>query len=202
METTTKTAPVNYELERDTQKNQTKSKTEQLMKDVRKTSVFRALIPMEAEVGLPIPLLKNGKVYAKLPFYRADYQPDNRRTVLYPPLAVITLDWSSRKPVEYFDLGFRNPQPELEWEKVVGTFPHEAVAQMTGTQYMEKRNELLSMYDELFDKMARGENPAAEWNEHFGQILQTLIEPPLEPYYRALGPNFFGRFLGETSGAS
>lgn len=177
---------------------QTNSKMQALMKSIRQMPLFRQLIPMEAGVGWPIPLRKGGKTYVILPFYGYTRGSKERQIVLYPPFATITLDWSNQKPVEYVNLRFRNPWPEGEWETEVGHFPHPAVTQMTVQQYKAKRNELLTMYDEMFENLTQGHPFSAEWSARFGQLLGTLMEPPLEPYYRALSPKFFDRFLPKS----
>ena len=86
-------------------------KTEQLMKDVRKMSIFHQLIPIEAGIGWPIPLRKEGKVYVTLPFYGLSTQKEQGQTLLSPPFATLTIDWSNQIPVEYVNLRFRNPAP-------------------------------------------------------------------------------------------
>lgn len=174
---------------------QTLSQTEHLMKQIRKTPLFRQLIPQEAGIGWPIPLRKEGKVYLTLPIFGYTPTTEKGNTKLFPPLATITLDWSNRVPVEYVNLRFRNPAPELTWSGEVGTFPHPAVAQITRGQYQELRRELLGMYDEMLELLSQKSAFAPEWCQRFGELLRLLIEPSLEPYYRALNPKFFNRFL-------
>lgn len=171
------------------------SKTEQLMQAIRKTSLFRQLIPQEAGIGWLLPLRKEGKVYATLPFFGFFPTSEKGKTALFPPFATLTVNWTNQVPVEYVDLRFRNPAPELKWEGQVGVFPHPAVEQMTIGQYKQKRQELLTLYDELFDMLAEGKPFPAEWCDRFSELLKTLMEPDLEPYYRAMAPKFFDRFL-------
>ena len=109
---------------------------------------------------------------------------------------------SNRVPVEYQNLRFRNPWPEGDWTARVGTFPHPAVAQMKVSEYRRKREELYAMYDEMFEKLAGGGEFSAEWTARFTELLRLLVEPSLEPYYRALGPKFFDRFLPAAVAAS
>lgn len=179
------------------QESQPLSKTEQLMKDIRQTPLFRQLIPQEAGVGWPIPLRKGGKVYLTLPFFGFAPTAQKGFTKLFPPFATITLDWSNQVPVEYVNLRFRNPAPELNWEGEVGTFPHPAVSQMTFGQYQQRRRNLLEMYDQMFDMLSQNSPFSEEWCEQFSQLLRLLVEPSLEPYYRALGGKFFDRFLAK-----
>jgi hypothetical protein len=116
------------------------SKTEKLMRDVRKMPLFNQSISLETAVGGGIPRRKDNKVYIILPFYGC--YPQKGVTKLFPPFATITLDWSNQVPVEYVNLRFRNPAPELNWEGEAGTFPHPALSQMTVGQYLERRREL------------------------------------------------------------
>ena len=162
-------------------------KTEKLMQDVRKMPLFRQLIPLEAAVGWPIPLRKEGKVYVTLPFFGCS--PQKGQTLLFPPFATLTLNWANLMPVEYVNLRFRNPAPDLNYSGQVGTFPHPAIAQITRGEYLEKRRELLAMYDEMLDNLLQNNPFTPDWNQRFSETLRLLIEPSLEPYYRVLGGN-------------
>jgi hypothetical protein len=180
---------------------QKKITTEQAMAEIRKMPLFRQLVPMEAAIGWPMPLRKeqNGitKVYVTFPFFGMTPKPDKGLTILYPPFATLTVDWATLVPVEYVSLRFNNPWPEERWEGEVGTFPHPAVASMTTAEYKIKRSELLAMYDEMFSRLGQNQPFPAEWKTRFSNLLRLLMEPSLEPYYRALAPKFFERFLGE-----
>lgn len=171
------------------------SRTEQLMNAIRKTPIFRQLIPQEAGVGWPIPLMKDGKVYVKLPFFGFTQSRERKERLLYPPFAIITLSWPNEVPVEYLNLRYRNPWPEGDWESQAGLFPHAELAQMSVGEYQELRGQLFRMYDEMLESLARGERTSAEWDARFGRLLRRLLEPSLEPYYRALAPKFFDHFL-------
>jgi hypothetical protein len=171
------------------------SRTARLMNDVRKTPVFRQLIPLEAGIGWPIPLRRAGKVCVILPFFGMGPALGSSVTALYPPFSTLTLEWSNQRVVEYVDLRFKNPWPEGEWEREAGTFPNGEVSSLTVNQYREKRGELLALYDELFGMLAANTPFSEEWTGRFSALLRLLLEPPLEPYYRAIGPKFFQRFL-------
>lgn len=176
-----------------------KSNVEKLMRTIRTTPLAHQLIPMEAGVGWPIPLRKGEKVYITLPFFGFTPTAEKGKTKLFPPLATITLDWSNLVSVEYVNLRFRNPAPELQWSEAVGTFPHPAIEQMSVGKYKELRRELLGMYDEMLELLSQKSPFSPEWSERFGELLQILIEPSFKPYYRALNPKFFNRFLSQQN---
>ncbi|AFZ37949.1 hypothetical protein Sta7437_4485 [Stanieria cyanosphaera PCC 7437] len=169
--------------------------TEKLLKNIRKMSVARQLIPMEASTGWSIPLRQEGKVYLIVPFFSTNRNSEGQ-IALFPPFATITVDWTNQVPVEYVDLRFKNPAPELIWTEPVGTFPHARVSRMKVKEYEQKRRELLSMYDEMLSTLVEGNSFSQQWIERFQELLSLLLEPDLEPYYRALAPKFFARFLG------
>jgi hypothetical protein len=176
-----------------------------LMDEIRKTPIFRQLVPQEAGIGWPIPLRKvmgaehKKKVFVSLPFFGFARIPNSQETALYPPFALLTIDCLTQVPMEYVNLRFRNPWPEGQWEGQIGTFPHVAIAHLSVSQYLEQRNQLLSMYDELLDALVKDQALSSEWCALFSKLLRTLMEPSQEPYYRVLGQmtgsKFFETFL-------
>ena len=169
--------------------------TELLLKDIRKTPLFTQVIPLESGIGLPIPLRKNQKVYAIIPCFEFTATKEKGKTLIFPTLATITVNWENQRLVEYVDLRFRNPAPNLQWEGEIGTFPHDAVGVMTRGEYLEKRRQLLEMYDEMFINLNDGKSFTSSWNQKFKELFSTLLETPLIPYYRVLGEKFCDRFL-------
>lgn len=169
--------------------------TEQTMDDMRKMPLFRQLVPAEAGIGWPVPLRKENRIYVTFPFFGKSSKGEEGKTVLYPPIATLTLDWATLVPVEYVALRFNHPWPEGNWEAPLGTFPHPAIAQVSVAQYKAKRSELLALYDEMFRRLAQNQPFPVDWKTRFSTLLSLLIEPPLVPYYRALAPRFYERFL-------
>jgi len=172
------------------------SRTEQLTRDIRKTALFRQQVPQEAGVGWPMPFRgQDGAVYVTLLFFSYAPDPAAGTTKIFPPLAVITVDWERWRTVEYLDLRYRHPWPDDQSEKQAGVFPHPAVAELTVAEYRKLRSELLGAYDELLGHLAAGTTPPLSFTARFGEQLRVLMEPGLEPYYRQLSPSFFGHFL-------
>ena len=175
-----------------------KSKTATLVETVRRTPLFNQLVPQEAGVGLLLPARRGGRggtLYVTLPFFGLTPDPDGGPTKLYPPFSMLTVRWSNGLPVEYLDLRYRNPWPGGDWEGSAGVFPHAAVAGMSVGEYEAAKAKLFHLYDEMFDRLDRGDAIPGELAENFGKLLRVLMEPPLEPFYRAIAPKFFERFL-------
>ena len=169
-------------------------KTEQIITNIHQTQWFQQLIPMETSISCPIPLRKKGSVYIILPCIGVKTTTAGQ-TILFPPLATLTLNWSNQAIVEYVDLKFKNPWQQEVTEGQIGIFPHKAIANLTVDEYKQKRSQLLAMYDTMFESLALGNSFSEQWCNDFSQLLQLLIEPSLKPYYRDLQPKFFNRFI-------
>ena len=183
------------------------SRTGRLMEDVRRMPLFRQLAPMESGIGWPIAVRHRPgwtgttAVYMRLPLFGFQQPPDaSRPTVIYPPFATITLDWATGRPVEYADLRYTRPWAMHGPQGAVGEFPHDAIRGWSAGEYLKSRTRLLELYDVMLDDL-RAERPFGERAE-FGELFQTLLDPSLEPYYRALGGRFVEQFLGPGSSAA
>jgi hypothetical protein len=51
----------------------------------------------------------------------------------------------------------------------------------------------------LFQHLSAGTAIPDETSKEFARLLQLLMEPSLEPYYRALAQRFFARFLNAAN---
>nr|WP_062343178.1 hypothetical protein [Herbidospora sakaeratensis] len=169
--------------------------------ELRAMPLFRQSVPMESGLGWPIPVRHRpgwdgsvAGVFVRIPLFGFRGRPTGG-TDIYPFFATITVDWRTRRAVEYADLRYTRPWKPWNREPA-GVFPH---ASLRGSKraYLEKRDALLSLYDEMLDGMLH-DRPFGAGDE-FGRLLRELLEPPLERYYRLLGPAFFGRFLGPDS---
>ncbi|QFR00995.1 hypothetical protein F9278_37855 [Streptomyces phaeolivaceus] len=175
-------------------------RSEALCREVRRSPVIRQLVPMEAGIGwpLPVPVVQDGtpRVYVRLPLFVMRPDPAGGAD-LFPPFATATVDWSTRRLVEYTDLRFKEPhRSRAEWSRPVGRFPHPAVAGLTTNAYRDLRTRLLTLYDELLDELAHGRQPGGGARPgEFGGLLTRLLEPALVPHYRRLAPKFLGRYL-------
>ncbi|MBV9143263.1 MAG: hypothetical protein JO115_20495 [Pseudonocardiales bacterium] len=178
------------------------SRMEQLTLDIRRTPLFRQVVPQEAGVGWPMPFRTQGKVYVSLLCFGYGPARNSVETAIFPPLALITVDWATGRPVEYLDLRFRHPWPDDQSTGQVGVFPHQAVARLSVNDYKRLRGELFAKYDELLEYLSAGKPFPGEFTEDFQRRLRLLMEPGLEPYYRALSPDFFGRFMPATNEAN
>lgn len=162
-----------------------------LLKEVRRTALFRERVPMEAGIGWPIPIRRGWRVDLLLPLY--GFGREDGRTRLYPPFGTVTVDQLTGVPRDYVDLRATRPWRVASPPEPIGRFPHDAVRGPAGA-YLKARARLLECYDELCASM-RNDTPFGSERE-FGELLGRLVEPALLPYYRVLGPAFYERYLG------
>ncbi|WP_298798349.1 hypothetical protein [uncultured Pseudonocardia sp.] len=177
------------------------SRTAGLMSGLRSMPLFRQVVPMEALVGWPIPARHNpgwdGRtaVYLKFPLY--GYHRPARRgepTRLLPPFAMLTLNWANGAPVEFVDFRYSRPWPITATPPVIGEFPHAAVRELSGGDYLAARVRLAELYDGLFESL--GDGSGFDGEAELADLLGRLLEPCLAPYYRMIAPRFAERFLG------
>ncbi|WP_409239120.1 hypothetical protein [Streptomyces sp. PA5.6] len=173
--------------------------TAELLERLRRMPLFRQLVPMEAGIGWPVPLRlsrRSGapRICLRLPLFGMHALSDGGAE-LFPPFATVTLDRATGRPMEYVDLRLTRPWPPPDDTRPVGVFPHKTLDGTVG-DYRAARRELLGLYDDLCESLA-ARTPFAR-GARFTALLRTLLEPGLEPYYRALGPDFFTHFLGRA----
>lgn len=170
---------------------QTNSRTSALLRGIRTTAAFRQLIPQEAGVGWPLPQRRDGRVQLLLPFFGMPRPKERGAVPLHPPFATMTIDWKTARVVNYRDLA-----SEGLWEtrEPVGTFPHVEIAELRRRDYLDRRERLLAMYDEMCTRLETNDQFEPSWTGAFSAHLSTLIEPSLLPYYQQLSGGFIQRF--------
>jgi hypothetical protein len=178
------------------------SRTQQLLTHICQMPFYRQLVPQEANHGWPIPRRRRRDVHLSVPYHTVEPDPNRGGSRIYPPIALITLAWRSGQVVEYTNLRLVHPETPADWVAQVGTFPHSAVAHMNRGEYVRRVAELLTLYDEMLDTLALDGSLPSFWTSRFSGLLHQLLEPSLEPYYRALAPKFIERFLGPVATSS
>ena len=164
------------------------SRTEELYIQTRNHPVCGYLIPLESVLAYPIPVVeKSGRVLLKFLVYQRGVAPRGTPRPVYPPHARITIEYPSGRLVEYVDLRSQ------EHVNAVGEFPHTAIAGQSVKDVLEKQADIYQLTDSLIDLIGREPNTNHERNivTAYKELLATLFEPGLLPFYRELNPDFF-----------
>lgn len=171
-----------------------RSRTEQFLFALPRMPLFRQMIPQAAAIGWPLPRRsKDKRLYVTIPFYGFRRAADGK-TDLFPIFATITVDWETKIVVEYADLRYTGLCPRDNPPKPVGRFPHDAVVTGTVDDYRRAKSDLFVLYDKLFDALAAGAPIDTAVATEFAALFDRLLEPGLEPQYRALAEKFVERF--------
>lgn len=170
------------------------SAVDKAMLEIRKHPVFRSLVPMEAGVGWPVPIRRNGSVYLCIPFFGLQPAKDGNPILIYPPFATITLSWPNLVVVEYVNLRWKKIWSEKELSIPAGKFPHPTVAGLKLAEYNEMHGRLMWHYENMLN--AKIDEAGLK---EFKQLLAQMMEPALLPYYRKLFTKFYDHFLPELS---
>ena len=167
---------------------------EDVLVKIREHPVFRTLVPMEAGIGWPVPIRRNGSVYLCIPTFGLQRAMGDHPVLIYPPFATITVSWPNLVVGEYGNLRWKELWSEEEFAKPAGTFPHPEIASLTLAQYNEMRTQLLKYFDSMLDASI-DETGMGE----FRKVLSKMMEPPLLPYYRKLFPKYYDYFIPQDS---
>lgn len=164
-----------------------------LMKQIRQSSVFKQEIPMEAISGWPALQRKGKDVFMTLPYYKIDTQETKGKTVIKAPIAIITVNCSNGRIVEFCDTSYKGYVEN--GDAAIGEFPHKQISKLTVKEYKALKEETFSMYDVLLDSLINGTIIDQYLEKEFSEHLKLLIEPSLRTFYLKVTPKFFEYFL-------
>lgn len=157
--------------------------------------VLHAEMPMSYVTGLPILQILNDQLCLCVPFlqYRPTGQVD--RTLVYPIRYTVTISVPEFKPLAFMDLAIDPRFGNVDFNKPVGTFRHDAIKHLNKKEYDAQRKALLQQYDKVIRALLLGEAYDEKDEETMCRLMQMLAEPGLYPIYRALDEDFYNKYL-------
>lgn len=179
--------------------------SQRLLTEVRRGPLFRGTVAAEAELGWPIPLVRETSpatgtaVFLTVPAFRTRPRPEHGLDLL-PPFAHLTLAWPTGRVVAFLDHRFECPWPSgpVNFDDPIGTFPHPGLP-AEAEAYRQRRSAAFAYYDELCAALAERRALPPAWWRRFADTLGPLLEPGLLPFYRVLGPKFIARTVSAPS---
>lgn len=168
-----------------------------LIKDT-KTSPFALGCAMELGYGpgLPILQIKNGRLCLLIPYLKYQVTGKVDRTLVYPIRYTLCLTLPEGSPIGFEDLSFDPRFQRADLSRPVGLFRHEAIRQYGKKEYAEKQNQLYDLYDKAANMLVYDTPYTEEDEAAMSELLRLLVTPELFPIYRALDPDFYGKYLG------
>lgn len=161
----------------------------------KKNRALAYLIPMGFGAGFPILSVKNKKLCVIYPYFRTIKQLEKDKTLIYPIAFTATFLWPSGELVGFENLKLKKEFHNIDFSQPVGLFRHEAIKDLNHGQYDAKKEELYSLYDEMIACIYDASKCSQEQESKFKNLLNTLIEPSLKPFYKEIDEPFYNRFL-------
>lgn len=145
--------------------------------------------------GYPILQVKNGSLCMLVPYlkYRVTGKPDG--TLVYPIRYTVTLEIPEERFVGFSDFGYDERFADVNFNKAIGKFRHEAVKHLNKKEYEAKRSELFTYFDKLANSLVNGAEFTEEDDNKMREMLQMLVEPSLLPIYKVLDKDFYEKYL-------
>ena len=170
--------------------------TEVLLQELKTSKfVLNSSIPMGYVPGLPVLAILNGNLCMKVPFLKYQVTGVVDNTYVFPLKYVITIGIPENMILGFEDLAINKAFANVNFGNPVGTFRHDAVKDLNKVAYENMRRMLYTEYDKIIIHLTSGSPYTAEDEMHFKALIQTLLEPSLLPFYRAIDQVFYNKYL-------
>lgn len=166
-----------------------------LFRTVARRPEIQGVVPMGYTPGLPVITERNGELCVDIPFLRYKVTGKKDETLVFPIRYVASYVLPERQLVSFLDLKYTTGSADTDFDKAIGIFRHEAVADLNRKEYNELRASVLAGLDSLTDYMlGDGEFDTAD-DKQLGAGISRLLEPSLYPFYKAKYPNFYKKYI-------
>ena len=86
----------------------------------------------------------------------------------------------------------------MSFSDPIGTFRHDAIKDYDKKAYDNLRSTLYKEYDKIVDSLVNGGNGYSANDEiQFRTLFNTIIEPSLRPFYKAIDKDFAKKYIIE-----
>ncbi len=169
---------------------------EQIVKNLKESEFFlQCKIPMGYSSGFPILQIKNGSLCVTVPYLKYQTTGEVDKTLVFPIRYGISLELPTEKIIGFEDYEYKSSFVNIDFDKPVGYFRHDAVKQYNKTQYKELRRELMGEYDKVANALLGDATYGISDEKRMAELLQLLAEPSLLPFYRAIDADFYNKYL-------
>ena len=80
----------------------------------------------------------------------------------------------------------------------IGTFRHDAIKDYDKPAYDNLRSALYKEYDKIVESLVSdGKGYSADDEKKFRKLFNTILEPSLRPFYKAIDKNFANKYIVE-----
>ena len=147
--------------------------TEALIKNLKTNAfILNSSMPMGYVPNLPILCILNGNLCMKIPFLKYKVTGEIDKTFVYPTRYVATVIIPEEQIVAFEDLSLKGAFAKVVFSDPIGTFRHDAIKD----------------YDKGY---------SADDEKKFRKLFNTILEPSLRPFYKAIDKNFANKYIVE-----
>ena len=170
----------------------------QIKKNLKSSDFFlNCKIPMGYTVGFPILQIKNGSLCVTFPYLRYQTTGEVDKTLVFPIRYGISLELPTEKIICFEKYEYRDEFCEIDFDKPVGYFRHDAIKQYNKMQYNDLYQELMKEYDKLINALLGNGAYSPSDEKRMAELLQILVEPSLLPMYGAIDLDFYNKYLAK-----
>lgn len=173
--------------------------TEALIKKLKTNAfILNSSMPMGYVPNLPILCILNGNLCMKIPFLKYKVTGEIDKTFVYPTRYVATVLVPEEQVVAFEDLSLQRTFTNVSFSDPIGTFRHDAIKDYDKKAYDNLRSTLYKEYDKIVDSLVNGGNGYSANDEiQFRKLFNTIIEPSLRPFYKAIDKDFAKKYIIE-----
>ncbi len=171
---------------------------EQVVRNLKTSEFFlNCKIPLGYSSGFPILQVKNGSLCVTIPYLKYQTTGEIDKTLVFPLRYGISLELPAEKIIGFENYEFKSDFANIDFDKPVGYFRHEAIKQYKKMQYKNLRRELMKEYDKAANALLGNRIYGFHDENRMSELLQLLIEPSLLPLYRTIDIDFYNKYLAK-----
>lgn len=169
---------------------------EQIKKNLETGGFFlNCKIPMGYRTVFPVLQIKNGCLCITFPYLKYQTTGEVDRTLVFPIRYAVSLELPTEKVVSFEDFEYSAAFENMDFEKPIGYFRHEAIKKCDRTEYDRLYHELLAEYDKVIRALLEGGEYGYSDEKRMSELLRLLVEPFLLPIYQIIDKNFYDKYF-------
>lgn len=173
--------------------------TETLIKRLKTNAfILNSSMPMGYVPNLPILCILNGNLCMKIPFLKYKVTGEIDKTFVYPVRYVATVIIPEEQVVAFEDLSLQKSFANVIFSDPIGTFRHDAIKDYDKRAYDNLRSSLYEEYDKIVESLVNeGKGYSSDDEIKFKSLFNTILEPSLHPFYKAIDIDFSKKYIIE-----
>lgn len=171
---------------------------EQIKKNLETGGFFlHCKIPLGYKTVFPILQIKNGCLCILFPYLKYQTTGEVDRTLVFPIRYAVSLELPTEKIIGFEDFEYSEDFGNVDFDKPIGYFRHEAVKKFGREEYDSLYHELMKEYDKVIYALLEGGKYSLSDERRMSELLRILLEPSLLPIYQRLDKDFYNKYLAE-----